>query len=256
MSRSTQARGTTVAAPAATVGPDRARIALLASTEYRRTIAAWRSLEPADWSRPTPCPGWTVQQMVAHTVGMTEMTTSIVQLAGQNIAAARAGGGIDALTAVQVRRHAGQRPDELIAAMIRAAPRALRGRRTLSRTLGRAPLPERQEVGDDHEWWRIGYLVDTILTRDPWMHRMDLAATTGRPPELTAEHDGAIVAGVVDEWARRHGRPYRLRLTGPAGGSWSTADGGDELELDAVEFCRVLSGRGSEKGLLAQRVPF
>jgi hypothetical protein len=73
---------------------------------------------------------------------------------------------------------------------------------------------------------------------------------------LTPEHDGVLVADVVAEWAQRHGRPYRLRLTGPAGGEWSSGSGGEEIELDAVEFCRVLSGRGSGAGLLGQPVPF
>ena len=31
---------------------------------------------------------------------------------------------------------------------------------------------------------------------------------------------------------------------------------GDELELDAVELCRVLSGRGTGEGLRAQEVLF
>ena len=39
---------------------------------------------------------------------------------------------------------------------------------------------------------------------------------------VTAEHEGAIVADVVDEWARRHGASYDLELTGPAGGQLAT----------------------------------
>ena len=65
-----------------------------------------------------------------------------------------------------------------------------------------------------------------------------------------------LVADVVAEWAQRHCRPYRLRLTGPAGGSWAAGDGDSDHELDAVEFCRVLSGRGQGAGLLAEQVPF
>ena len=57
-----------------------------------------------------------------------------------------------------------------------------------------------------------------ILTRDAWMHRLDLARATGQDPTLTADHDGVIVADVVAEWARRHGQPYRLELPArPAG---------------------------------------
>ncbi|MCV2491006.1 maleylpyruvate isomerase family mycothiol-dependent enzyme [Geodermatophilus sp. YIM 151500] len=239
---------------------DRATAYRLATTEYDRTLAAWRALGPADWSRPTVCAAWDVRAMAAHTLGMTEMTASLRQLVHQNAAASRAGGGIDALTAVQVRERAGLSPAELVDRLAAAAPRAVRGRRRLSVLLGAVKLPEEQVVGPEREWWRIGFLTDVVLTRDPWMHRMDLAAATGTEPVLTADHDGVLVADVVAEWAGRHGQPYRLRLTGPAGGEWSSgADGGADVEaheLDAVDFCRVLSGRGTGDGLLAQQVPF
>lgn len=58
------------------------------------------------------------------------------------------------------------------------------------------------------------------------------------------------------EWATRHGQPYRLTLTGPAGGSWSRGAGGTAMKSDAVQFCRTLAGRGSAEGLLAVEVPF
>jgi hypothetical protein len=61
---------------------------------------------------------------------------------------------------------------------------------------------------------------------------------------------------VVADWARRHGRPFTLVLTGAAGGRFTAADGGEEIELDAVEFCRVLSGRAPGAGLLSTRVVF
>ncbi len=114
----------------------------------------------------------------------------------------------------------------------------------------------KQEVAGGTETWRMGYLLDVILTRDTWMHRVDIARATDRPMVLTADHDGRIVADVVAEWARRHGRPFTLVLDGPAGGTF-TAGGGDEsLNVDAVEFCRILSGRATGAGLLTQEVPF
>ena len=93
------------------------------------------------------------------------------------------------------------------------------------------------------------------------MHRLDLARATGRPPVLTADHDGVIVADVVAEWARRHGQPYQLRLTGAVGGSWSSGTGGEEIVMGAADFCRILAGRpgaegGQPWGLLATKVPF
>lgn len=122
--------------------------------------------------------------------------------------------------------------------------------------LRRRAMPEAQVVGSAREKWTFGFLVDVVLTRDPWMHRLDIARAANREPELTPDHDGHLVADVVAEWAARHGSPYTLRLTGPAGGSWSSGDGGPDLELDATEFCRLLSGRGTATGLLAEQVPF
>jgi hypothetical protein len=64
------------------------------------------------------------------------------------------------------------------------------------------------------------------------------------------------VADAVDEWADRHGHPYRLTLTGPAGGTWSRGSDGPVIELDAIEFCRTISGRLPGEGLLATEIPF
>ena len=228
----------------------------LAAAEYDRYLRLIRALAPDDWVRSTACPGWDVRALTAHVVGMAEMAASVRETARQNRLAGKAGGGIDALTALQVRERAGSDGPGLVAALEAVAPRAVRGRRRLSRLAGRVRLPEEQVVGADREWWRIGFLMDVVLTRDVWMHRADVCAATGREPELTPEHDGVLVADVVAEWAQRHGRPYRLRLTGPAGGEWSSGTGGESLELDAVEFCRVLSGRGDGAGLLGQQVPF
>lgn len=102
----------------------------------------------------------------------------------------------------------------------------------------------------------MGYLLDVILTRDTWMHRVDIARATGRPLELTPEHDGRIVADVVAEWARRHGRPFTLHVEGPAGGTFTNGVDGEEITIDAIEFCRILSRRATGAGLLTQEVPF
>jgi metallo-beta-lactamase superfamily protein len=42
----------------------------------------------------------------------------------------------------------------------------------------------------------------------------------------------------------------------PAGGSWRRSESGPLIETDAVESCRVLSGRGHADGLLTTHVPF
>jgi len=228
----------------------------LAETEFDRFLGLLRDLAPSEWTRPTGCPGWDVRAMASHVLGMAEMGSSVREVARQSRLAAKAGGGIDALTGLQVREHTTLDGGAIVAGLAAVAPRALRGRRRMSRLVGRVRLPEEQVVGPDREWWRIAFLTDVILTRDVWMHRVDISRAVGRKPELTPDHDGILVADVVAEWAQRHGRPYRLVLTGPAGGEWSSGEDGERHELDAVEFCRLLSGRGRGEGLLAQQVPF
>jgi hypothetical protein len=88
------------------------------------------------------------------------------------------------------------------------------------------------------------------------MHRGDISRATGRDVVLTAEHDRRIVADIVSEWARRHGQPFTLTLTGPAGGSYAAGGGDEQIQLDVIEFCRMVSGRVQGTGLLTTAVPF
>ena len=76
------------------------------------------------------------------------------------------------------------------------------------------------------------------------MHRIDTTRATNTELVLTADHDGRIVAEIVAEWARRHGQPFTLELTGEAGGNFTAGEGGEHMVMDAVEFCSVLAGRG------------
>lgn len=255
----TDGGASTTAAPR-TPRLDRAVAVRLAADEYARFVAQLHALSHEDWSRPTPCPGWDVHAMVAHVLGMAELAASVPEQLRQMRAAKRAGGLlIDALTSLQVAKHVHRTPADLVARLAQVGPRAAAGRRrtpSLVRRLRLAGQPV-EETGTQTETWTVGYLTDVILTRDTWMHRCDIAVATGRSMTLTPEHDGALVADVAEEWAGRHGRPYRLELTGPAGGRWDTGDGEVERHvLDAVEFCRILSGRGAGAGLLATRVPF
>lgn len=229
----------------------------LAAVENARIASAFRALDPADWARPTDCPAWDVRALAGHVLGQTEGPTGTVRLlAMMRAGAARAGDGpfVDGLTAAQVAANAHLGTDDLVERLAAAGPAQARWR--ARRRPLRAVRIEHRPPDGPPERWRLAYVFDTILTRDTWMHRVDLARATGRPLELTAAHDGRIVADVVAEWARRHGQPFTLRLTGPAGGLFVRGRGGVDLALDAVEFCRTLSGRAAGTGLLARQVPF
>lgn len=242
---------------------DRSVAMRLAADEYQRFLDQLCALGPADWSAPTACPAWDVRQLATHVLGTAEMSASlrvqVHQLRASRKAAKSSGRPlIDALTDLQVRERAALGPQEVVDAFARVAPRAAKGRRRTPGLVRRRTMPGDQPTGPGApgEPWSFGFLVDVILTRDTWMHRIDIARAMGREPVLTPEHDGVLVDDVVREWAQRHGETCSLVLTGAAGGSWSFGTGGPELRADVVDFCRSLSGRDPLPGLLGVPVPF
>jgi hypothetical protein len=84
------------------------------------------------------------------------------------------------------------------------------------------------------------------------MHRVDLSRAIDRNIQATTDHDGRIVADIIAEWATTHNDPFCLKLTGPAGGTY-VRDAFDDIagiEMDAIECCRILSGRGEPVDVL------
>lgn len=235
----------------------------LAETAYARLVDVLTTVRDDQWDLPTDCTAWTVRDMAGHVLGAMRSAASEIELTSQQVASLRRAKRdgvalVDAMTQVQIDRTAHLRTDELVAECRSLVTKAMRGRR-------RTPAPMRKLVkvrvrmGSIDERWSLGYLTDTILTRDAWLHRIDLCRALGAEPVLTADHDGRIVGDVATEWLRRHGRPCRLTLTSAAGGAFVSADAGPdapELVLDAVEFCRTVSGRVRGEGLLATEVPF
>lgn len=226
-----------------------------AEEEYARLLVVLRHLTDDEWRLPTVCEGWDVRAMVAHLVGAAEATASLREMRRQQqLGRLRMPGApdVDGINAVQVAEREQATPDQLVTALEDASRRGVRRRRRLPAPVRAIPVPFGPPLGVRS----VGYLMDRIYTRDAWLHRMDIAAATGREPLLTPVHDGRIVADVVAEWMGEHDEPFRLTLTGPAGGSWARGGAGEELTLDAVDFCRTLSGRLPGTGLLAHPVPF
>ena len=230
----------------------------LAEAEIDRVLGLVDDLRADEWHRPTDCTGWTVRDMLGHLLGMMELQADPEERGRQIKTAAelahRSGElRLTEMTALQVREHADLGVDDLRAALREKAARGLAARRALPADV--RALPYDSEL--PHEgMWTVGYLFDVIHLRDPWLHRVDISRATGRDLYLTAEHDGRIVADVVADWAPRHGRPFVLELTGPAGATFVAGTGGEALGMDAIEFCRTLSGREAGTGLLATPVTF
>ena len=242
--------------PTLVSGFDRDQALTLAAEELRRYTQLLASLDEDQWSLPTECAPWTVRDMAAHVLGNHDALRSVAARMRQLMRARlRRGNLVDAISAMQIADRADLSNDDVLRALDAAGRVSIAARRDLSRLMRatRATVPMRA----GKERWSVAYLDDTIYTRDTWMHRIDTCRATSQAPLLTADHDGVIVADIVREWTARHGEPCSLTLTGPAGGTFRTGDEpGVDLELDAIEFCRLLSGRGNAEGLLAIEVGY
>lgn len=236
----------------------------LALAAHHQLLGLLRQLDDAHWSLPTDCADWHVADMLRHLVGAAKDYASLPALVRQQVRATRRraahdGNVLDACNALQVRDHAHRSPGQLVAELRVVGPRSVAGRLGLPALLRRVEVP--LDAGGSTapgmpSTLRIGHLLDVVLTRDVWLHTVDIERATGVAVERGPAFDGRLVQDVVREWAGRHGQAFELTLTGPAGGRYRQGAGGQRLTHDAVEFCRILSGRAVGNGLLAHRVLF
>jgi uncharacterized protein (TIGR03083 family) len=247
-------------------GPEADR---LATAVYDAFLSAVDSLDDEDWRRPTECVPWTVRDMVGHLVGAAHGHASLPVFVGQYAWAVRhkgehGGSALDAMNERQIATYASLSTREIVTGLRDIAPRAVTGRARRARMLGRIPvtidaagswydgMPTRTTMAD---------LCCTVLTRDVWAHRLDLARALGTSPAVDPEVDGRLVADLVADWASRHDHAFELVLTGPAGGAFRRGTTGEPVELDALDFVRVMAGRRPEgdvpdSPLLATKVLF
>jgi len=223
-----------------------------AELEYQRLAEMFTGLTDEDWHRPTDCEEWDVRQILAHLVGGAASTASLRELWRLQRLGRSFRPGVDGMNDVEVQERMDIPPARLITDLADAAERGVRARRRVPGVVRMIRVPFGPPLGVRS----IGYLMDRIYTRDAWMHRIDICTATSRPLLLTPDHDGRLVDDIVREWAHGHGQPYRLTLTGPAGGEWSSGTGADPMTLDAVLFCRIMAGRVAGDGLLEKQVPF
>ncbi|QFY13342.1 maleylpyruvate isomerase family mycothiol-dependent enzyme [Nonomuraea phyllanthi] len=229
----------------------------LATEENRRLAAALAELDDEAWGRPTDCDRWTVADLARHVLGALEAQASPKELIHQFRRGLPLNRKIDShhwvdgLNEIQVRERSDLSPGELVERIAAMGPKAVAGRRRTPWPVRSAPIPFGPPIG----WQPLTYLLRVGFTRDFWMHRIDLSRAVGTTPELTPEHDGRLVADIVAEWAAVHGQPFRLELTGPAGGRFEQGATYETTTVDAVEFARILSGRAQGAGVLAHPLP-
>jgi uncharacterized protein (TIGR03083 family) len=229
----------------------------LAEREFVRFADVVASLTPEEWATPTDCTGWDVRRMALHVLGSADAQASVREFAHQ----LRRGKPlnkeidshhwVDGLNELQIRERDHLSNDELVALLQAVGPKAVKGRWGTPPPMRYLPLPFGPPIG----WKPLKYLLDLGFTRDVWAHRIDIHAVIDRPMQLTADHDGRLVADIVAEWASIHGEPFELVLDGPAGGKFSQGVDGERVEIDAIEFIRVLAGRRPGTGVLSHQLP-
>ncbi|HET6919521.1 MAG TPA: maleylpyruvate isomerase family mycothiol-dependent enzyme [Jiangellaceae bacterium] len=230
---------------------------VLAEEEFVRFADLVESLTADEWARPTDCTQWDVRKIALHVLGSADAQASVRELAHQ----LRRGlplnkeidshHWVDGLNELQIRERSHLSTDELVARLRAVGPNAVKGRWRTPPPARNVPLPFGPPIG----WAPLKYLLDVGFTRDVWAHRIDIHTAIDRPINLTADHDGRLVADIVAEWATIHGQPFELVLDGPAGGKFSHGAHGERIEIDAVDFIRTLSGRLPGTGVLANPLP-
>jgi uncharacterized protein (TIGR03083 family) len=235
----------------------RAEAKVLAAEEFERFHGAVASLTPDEWRMPTDCTAWDVRRMVLHVLGSGDAQASFPQFVHQLRKGVPLNKQIDShhwvdgMNELQIRERAHLSNEDIVAQLATVGPKAVKGRWGTPPPARYLPIPFGPPIG----WTSLKYLLDVGFTRDVWAHRIDLHAAIGRPMQLTADHDGRLVADIVLEWAAIHAEPFELILEGDAGGTFSQGTGGEMVTIDALDFVRTLSGRLPGTGVLAHPLP-
>lgn len=231
-------------------GPGHAEASRLAATEFQRVLALLESLEGDDWTQQTYCTEWTVREITSHLAGSVTASTGLNEfrrIYPSNPYLKEMDNPADAANRLQVEERSAMTPEQVVDEFRRNGPIAIRKRSRLPWLVRAIPLPMGPGIGLKS----VGYLMDVIYPRDEWMHRYDICAATGKKMVVRAEHDGRIVALVVEELAQKLRRELKqrsvlLRLSGEAGGDYQFGPGTEpscSIEMDVFTFALRSSGR-------------
>ena len=236
---------------------DHDEAAALGTVELARLLNLLKSLQADEWYRPTICAGWTVKDLAAHLCGLASLYAHAPSLRQfRRLLKYRDRGFLDGLNQSEVDARAEKSPAELIQELAADGPVSIRTRHRLPAIARGMPILIPIPGGGVRP---LGYLTDVLNTRDFWMHRLDLARAVDREFEVSADHDGRIVALIVRDLSevlpRRIGpeRTVRLDLTSPAGGTWDLGAGTDPrvtLRLDALDFAWLSANRTDARSLV------
>ena len=211
--------------------------------EQEELAALLDGLDAADWARPTPAPGWTIADQVAHLVffdrsALTALTDADGFAKMIEAALADPEGYVDTAAAPLAAL-----PPATLLAEWREASAALRS------ALDAAP------AGTRVPWFGPPMSVPSKATArlmETWAHGQDVVDTLGvtRRPTERLRHivHIALRARPYSYFARGLAAPeaaVRVELAAPDGGLWKMGPDGaeDVVRGDAEQFCLVLTRR-------------
>ena len=229
--------------------PTHAEAGKLSQVEYERVLALLETLQGEDWQRPTYCTEWNVRDMVAHLAGGVTGSTSFAEFKRQNIthpSLKQFENTIDGTNKLQIEERAGKTTAELITEFRQNGQIAVNNRQKLPWLIRKIHLPMGSLGFASFE-----YLFDVIYPRDEWMHRYDICAATGKKMAVTAEHDGRIIALVIQDIAKKlkqglTTRTIVLQLTGPLEAEYLLGNAPTPdctITIDPFDFNLRASGR-------------
>lgn len=230
--------------PIPAVGLSRVEAVRLMSSQNDALLGVLRGLTAEQWDAKTDCEPWTVKDIAAHVLGWAEALTSVKEFRRQLVEGTRRkrelGNLTDAVNQVQVDDRVDLPPEQILERLDAALPRFERVRRRVG-VVGKAiPMYEGSLLGRTN----VAYLMNTVYTRDAFMHRVDITRATSTELHL-GRREQRLIEDVLVDWSRRTGAAATLHLEGPAGGSYVVGTGAiATIEGDAIEFTRVLAGRG------------
>jgi uncharacterized protein (TIGR03083 family) len=153
-------------------------------------LALTAELDDADWATPTDCPGWTVQDVVAHLAHLESELCRSTHRSHEPTGAAEV---VSAYTAVGVEERRDRTPAELIAELASAV--AVRAEQL-------ADLPDDPAAPAPVTPGGVAWSWDTLLRNraiDFWVHEQDIRRATGRRGGL--DSTGAQVAVMTFSFA-------------------------------------------------------
>ena len=230
---------------------------VLAAAEFEKFAALAASLTPDEWATDTDCVGWDVRKMVLHVLGSADAQASprvfLHQLRrglplNKEIESHH---WVDGLNELQIRERSGLTDVEVVAQIQAVGTKAVKGRFGTPLPMRYTPVPFGEPIG----WKPVNYLLEVGFTRDVWAHRIDIHAPSAVPWHWTPPTTDAWSPTSSPSGRRSTEKPFELLLTGTAGGTFSQGNGGEQVEMDALDFIRTLAGRLSGTGVMQHPLP-